>query len=38
MSVFSGKNYNLQTWEYDVSITSLVAKISNFSIFGILVS
>jgi len=26
MSVFSGKPQNLQTWKYNVSMTSLVAK------------
>jgi len=26
MSVFSGKTHNLQTWKYDVSMTSPVAK------------
>jgi len=26
MSVFSGKTHNLQTWKYDVSMTSLVGK------------
>jgi len=26
MSVFGGKTHNLQTWKYDVSMTSSVAK------------
>jgi len=26
MSVFNGKIHNLQTWKYDVNMSSLVAK------------